>query len=94
VDRYKQSGGDLMITLYRQEPGLKFKNITAESGLSRKGWGMGVAVADFDNDGWQDIYVTGFGGSVLYRNKGSYKFEDVTAKARVQADGFPTGAAA
>jgi hypothetical protein len=92
VDRYKL-GGDPMITLYHQERGLKFKDITAEAGLSRKGWGMGVAVADFDNDGWQDIYVTGFGGSVLYRNRGGCKFDDVTVKAGIQVDGFPTGAA-
>lgn len=71
VDRYK-SGGDPMITLYHQDRDLHFKDITAEAGLTRKGWGMGVAVADFDNDGWQDIFVTGFGGSVLYRNKGNY----------------------
>jgi hypothetical protein len=92
VDRYRK-GGDPMITLYHQEPGLKFKDITVEAGLTRKGWGMGVTVADFDNDGWEDIYVTGFGGSVLYRNKGNCKFEDVTAKAGVNVDGFPTGAA-
>ena len=48
VDRYR-NGGDPMITLYHQEPGLKFKDITAEAGLNRKGWGMGVAVADFIN---------------------------------------------
>ena len=92
VDRYK-SGGDLMITLYHQEPGLKFKDITSAANLTRKGWGMGIAVADFDNDGWEDIYVTGYGGSVLYRNTGNCKFEDVTAQAGVKVDGFPTGAA-
>ena len=92
VDRYLK-GADPMITLYHQEPGLKFKDITVEAGLTRKGWGMGVAVADFDNDGWEDIYVTGYGGSVLYRNKGNCRFEDVTAKAGVSIDGLPTGAA-
>ena len=92
VDRYK-NGGDPMITLYHQEDNLQFKDITVDAGLTRKGWGMGVAIADFDNDGWQDVFVTGFGGSVLYRNKGNCKFEDVTAKAGVNADGFPTGAA-
>jgi len=92
VDRYRQ-GGDPMITLYHQEDDLRFKEITKEAGLTRKGWGMGVAVADFDNDGWEDIYVTGFGGNVLYRNLGNCKFEDVTEKAGVRLGGFSTGAA-
>src|ERR1700686_5432341 len=58
VDRYRQ-GGDLMVTLYRQTGDLKFTDITQAAGLTRKGYSMGVAVADFDNDGWQDLYVTG-----------------------------------
>src|ERR1700747_2758394 len=73
IDRYRK-GGDLMITLYHQESDLKFKDITVQAGLTHKGWGMGVAVADFDNDGWQDIYVTGYGGNALYRNVGNCKF--------------------
>jgi hypothetical protein len=92
VDNFRQ-GGNLMITLYHQDENLKFTDITKAAGLIRKGWGMGVAVADFDNDGWQDIYVTGYGGNVLYRNLGNCKFEDVTEKAGVRLDGFSTGAA-
>jgi hypothetical protein len=92
VDRYR-NGGDPMVTLYHQEAGLKFSDITQTAGLTRKGWGMGVAVADFDNDGWQDLYVTGFGGNVLYRNLGNCKFEDVTDKAGLRASGYSTGAA-
>jgi len=92
VERYR-TGGDAMLTLYHQGFPLKFKDITTEAGLNRYGWGMGVAVADFDNDGWQDIYITGYGGSVLYRNKGNCKFEDVTPKAGVGVAGFPAGAA-
>lgn len=97
VQRYRQ-GGDLLITLYHQETDpksgeLKFTDITKSAGLTHKGWGMGVAVADYDNDGLQDIYVTGFGGNALYHNLGNCKFEDVTEKAGVGAGGFSTGAA-
>ena len=92
VDRYRK-GGDPMITLYHQDAGLKFTDITQAAGLTKKGWGMGVSVMDFDNDGWQDIYVTGFGGNVLYRNLGNCKFEDVTEKAGLKVGGFSTGAA-
>jgi enediyne biosynthesis protein E4 len=92
VDRYRH-GGDLLITLYHQDSDLKFTDITKSAGLTRKGWGMGVAVADYDNDGLQDIYVTGFGGNALYHNLGNCKFEDVTDKAGVAGGGFSTGAA-
>ena len=92
VQRYRE-GGDPMITLYHQDADLKFTDITKSAGLTRKGWGMGIAVADYDNDGLQDIYVTGFGGNALYHNLGNCKFEDVTDKAGVGAGGFSTGAA-
>jgi len=82
-----------MVTLWHQDADLKFTDITQKAGLTRKGWGMGVAVADFDNDGFLDLYVTGYGGNVLYRNKGNCTFEDVTDKAGVRAGGFSTGAA-
>jgi len=92
IERFKQ-GGDPLITLYHQEANLKFKDITASTGLTHKGWGMGVAVADYDNDGLPDIYVTGFGGNALYHNLGNCKFEDVTDKAGLAVGGFSTGAA-
>ena len=92
VDRY-QNGGDPMVTLYHQEPDGTFKDITKQAGLTRLGWGMGVAVADYDNDGNLDLFVTGYGGNVLYRNLGNCKFEDVTEKAGVRGGGFSTGAA-
>jgi enediyne biosynthesis protein E4 len=54
---------------------------------------MGIAVGDFDNDGLLDLYVTGYGHNVLYRNLGGCKFEDVTKKAGLEVGGFCTGAA-
>jgi hypothetical protein len=93
VDRFRDAGGDPMVTLYHQEPDGTFKDITKAAGLARRGWGMGVAVADFDNDGRLDLFVTGYGGNVLYRNLGNCKFEDVTDKAGVRGGGFSTGAA-
>jgi hypothetical protein len=92
VERYK-AGGDPMVTVYHQEADGTFKDITKEAGLTRRGWGMGVAVADYDNDGKLDLFVTGFGGSALYRGLGNCKFEDVTEKAGVGGSGFMTGAA-
>jgi hypothetical protein len=93
TDRYRQHGGDPLITLYHQDADLKFTDITQQAGLTRKGWSMGVAVADYDNDGLPDIYVTSFGGNVLYHNLGNCKFEDVTDKAGVAVGGLSAGAA-
>jgi hypothetical protein len=92
VERYR-AGGDLLVTLYHQDANVKFSDITEAAGLTHKGWGMGVAVGDFDNDGFEDLYVTGFGGNVLYRNRGGCKFEDLTQKAGLRAGGFSVGAA-
>src|SRR5579872_5011590 len=87
IDRYKR-GGDPMITLYHQDADFHFSDVTAAAGLTHKGWGMGVAVGDYDNDGLPDIYVTGYGGNALYHNLGNCKFEDVTEKAGVAGGGF------
>lgn len=96
VDRYLR-GGDLMVTLYHQDtkPGgpLHFTDVTTASGLTTRGWGMGVAVGDYDNDGLPDLYVTGYGHNVLYHNLGGCRFEDVTAQKQVAGSGFSVGAA-
>lgn len=92
VERFRK-GGDRMVTLYHQDADFHFTDITEQAGLTRKGWGMGVAVADYDNDGLLDLFVTGYGGTALYHNLGNCKFEDVTEKAGLKIDGFTTGAA-
>jgi len=93
VERYRKNGGDPMVTLYHQDGDLKFSDITEAAGLTRRGWGMGVSVTDYDNDGLQDLYVTGYGGNALYHNLGGCKFEDVTEKAGLAVGGFSTGSA-
>src|ERR1700704_3872373 len=75
VERYRKNGGDPLVTLYHQDGDLKFSDITLSAGLTRQGWGRGISVTDYDNDGLQDLYVTGYGGNALYRNLGGCKFE-------------------
>lgn len=91
-----EGGGVPMVTLYRQDGAggaVHFTDATAAAGLTTRGWGMAIAVGDFDNDGLPDMYVTGFGHNVLYRNLGGCRFEDVTQRTGVGMSGFSTGAA-
>jgi hypothetical protein len=92
MNRYR-AGGDLMVTLYHQDSPLRFSDVTAKSGLTTKGWGMGIAIGDYDNDGLPDIYVTGYGHNVLYHNLGGCRFQDVTERAHVAGGNFSVGAA-
>ncbi len=85
----------LQNALYRNLGNGKFADVAAEAGLNRvKNYGMAVAVADFDNDGQQDIFITGFPNCTLYHNNGNGTFTDVTADAGLQNAGrWASGAA-
>jgi hypothetical protein len=79
--------------LYRNNGGGSFRDISRQSGLAFEMYGLGVAAADYDNDGNIDIYVTALGPNRLFRNLGGGKFSDVTARAGVGDPGFSTSAA-
>ncbi|HTM36198.1 MAG TPA: CRTAC1 family protein [Terriglobales bacterium] len=69
-----------------------FTDVTDKAGVANEGWGFGVAVGDFDNDGWPDIYVSNFGKNRLYRNNHDGTFTDVAERAGVALGGWSTGA--
>lgn len=77
-----RNGGDLMAALY-ENTGEQFADRTQNAGITARGWGSGVCVADYDNDGYEDFYLTAYGRNVLYRNTGKGSFLDVTSKANV-----------
>jgi enediyne biosynthesis protein E4 len=74
-------------------PRLRFTEVTEQAGVGHTGYGMGVAVGDYNNDGHPDLYVTNFGSNVLYRNNGDGTFTDVTAEAGVDDPRWSTSAA-
>ncbi|MGH9723439.1 MAG: CRTAC1 family protein [Candidatus Acidiferrales bacterium] len=79
--------------LYHQKPDGTFEDVTQKAGLQGAGYGMGVAVGDYDNDGYEDLYVTAYGGNKLYHNNGDGTFTDVTQKAGVGGSGWSSSAA-
>jgi hypothetical protein len=81
--------------LYHQNADGTFTDVTERAGLSgvpQNYYGMGVAVGDYNNDGFEDIYVTGYGGNTLYHNNGNGTFTDVTKRAGVGAGGWSASA--
>jgi hypothetical protein len=81
--------------LYHQNADGTFTDVTERanlSGVPQGFYSMGVAVGDYDNDGFEDIYVTGYGGNILYHNNGDGTFTDVTKKAGVGAGGWSASA--
>jgi hypothetical protein len=79
--------------LYHQKKDGTFEDVTEKAGLQGTGYGMGVAVGDYDNDGFEDLYVTAYGGNKLYHNNGNGTFTDVTQAAGVGGSGWSTSAA-
>lgn len=79
--------------LYRNNGDGTFQEVTTHSGIKPLRYGMGACAADYDNDGWVDLYLTGFEGNALYRNNGNGSFSDVTAKARAGVKSWSTSCA-
>jgi enediyne biosynthesis protein E4 len=79
--------------LYRNNHDGGFTDVTDRARVANERWGQGVCVGDFDNDGWEDLYVSNFGRNRLYRNNHDGTFTDVAEKAGVTAGGWSTGCA-
>jgi hypothetical protein len=87
TDAYKP-GTELRSALYHNNGDGTFTDVTEKAGVGGAGhYGQGVAVGDFDNDGYPDLYVTGYGRAILYHNNHNGTFSDVTAKAGVEDNG-------
>ncbi len=80
-------------TLYHNNGDGTFTDVTDKAGVGDKGWGMGCAFGDYDNDGNPDLYITNYGTNVLYNNNGDGSFSDVTVKAGVGDEGWGTSLA-
>lgn len=81
--------------LYHQNADGTFTDVTERAGLNglpHEYYSMGVAVGDYDNDGFEDLYVTGYGGNILYHNNRDGTFADVTEKAGVKGGGWSSSA--
>jgi len=79
-------------TLYHNNKDGTFTDVTRQAGIETEMYGLGCAAADYDNDGFDDIYITALNRNYLFHNLGNGKFADVTAKAGVRDSGFATGA--
>ena len=101
-DLYVVQGGDPTVAersgqpgdqLFRNNPRASFVDITAPAGIEQRGYGQGVAIGDYDNDGFDDVYITNVGPNVLLRNMGDGSFLDVTETAGVAAGQWSSSAA-
>jgi hypothetical protein len=100
ADQPPQEGYPLRDRLYRNDleigddgtRTLSFTDVTEESGIRADGYGVGIAAADYDNDGWVDIFLTNFGRNQLWRNKGDGSFEEVIGAAGIDDPRWNSGA--
>jgi enediyne biosynthesis protein E4 len=81
------AGSEPTSHLFRNNRDGTFTDVTAKAGVAHSGWGQGVCIGDYDNDGWEDLFVTYFGKNVLYHNNGDGTFTDVSEKAGVAGKG-------
>jgi len=93
TDHSRSDGQDATNHLYRNNGDGTFTDVTEQAGVAGKGFSMGVAAGDYDNDGFEDLYVTSWNSAILYHNNGDGTFTDVTARAGVQNHHFGVGAA-
>src|SRR3954449_11067274 len=95
LDLFVLSGEGGTNRMYRNEGKNHFRDITEAIGLRSSGWAQGVCAADYDNDGFTDLFVTFWGANHLYRNIGGKRFEDVTRAAHLTQNRirFNTGCA-
>jgi|GEM_PF-4309633 len=77
--------------LYRNQGAFRFQDVTLLAGVGDLGYGLGVAVGDYNNDGFPDLYVNNFGPNVLYRNNGDGTFTDVTQQELLQGTSLVRG---
>lgn len=92
VDEFEK-GGSALCALFRGDGRGHFQEVTAASGIQARGWGMGVVVGDVDNDGWEDVFLAGYGSNALFRNQGNGTFRDVTAEAGLKSSRWSVSAA-
>jgi len=81
------AGSEPISHLFKNNHDGTFTDVTLKAGVAHSGWGQGCCVGDYDNDGWDDLFVTYFGKNVLYHNNGDGTFTDISQKAGVAGSG-------
>jgi len=93
LDRVERGAAAPPGALFRNNGDGTFSDVTVARGVANERWGQGVCVGDFDNDGFEDLYVTNFGRNRLYHNESGRTFKDVAQEAGVSTESWSTGCA-